>query len=43
VSILDAIEDISEMVTTQKFRDLLKTVAADVRQGATLSEALRNM
>ncbi len=41
VSILDAIEDISEMVSTQKFKVLLKTVATDVRQGDTLSGALR--
>jgi type IV pilus assembly protein PilC len=41
VSILDAIEDVSEMVTTQKFQKILKTAATDIREGATLSDAMR--
>lgn len=41
VTILDSIEDISEMSSNAKFRGLLKTVANDIRQGGTFSEALK--
>lgn len=41
VSILDGIDDLSEMVPNARFSKLLKTVANDVREGSTMSDALK--
>lgn len=41
VSILDGIEDVSEMVSTARFQKILKGIAADVRGGSALSDALK--
>lgn len=41
VTIIDAIEDVSEMSTNAKLRVMLKNIASDIRAGSTLSEAMR--
>jgi type IV pilus assembly protein PilC len=40
VSILDAIEDVADMVSSRQFHNILKSIASDVRGGITLSEAM---
>jgi type IV pilus assembly protein PilC len=41
VSILDAVEDISDMVANVRFQKVLKSVAADIREGNMLSVAMK--
>ena len=41
VSILDAIEDVAGMVNNQSFQIMLRKIGADIREGATLSEAMK--
>lgn len=41
VSILDGIEDLAEMVTNQKLYVILKNIANDIREGSTLSDAMK--
>jgi type IV pilus assembly protein PilC len=41
VSILDGIDDVAEMVNTEKFQKILKAIASDIREGSTFSDALR--
>ncbi len=41
VNILDAIDDISEMATSSRLRAVLKTVGSNVREGSTLSDAMK--
>jgi type IV pilus assembly protein PilC len=41
VSILDAIEDMSVMVTNARFKGILASVASDIKQGSSLSEGMK--
>lgn len=41
VTIIDAVEDVADMSVNAKLRTILKNVAADIRGGNTLSDAMR--
>ncbi|MHB9154484.1 MAG: type II secretion system F family protein [Endomicrobiales bacterium] len=41
VSILDAVDDIADMVMNQRFHRLLKGIAGDIREGSTFSDAMK--
>ncbi|MBN2407193.1 MAG: type II secretion system F family protein [Elusimicrobia bacterium] len=41
VSIVESIEDITQMVVNVKFRNVLKTVSTNIKRGSSLSEALK--
>jgi type IV pilus assembly protein PilC len=41
VSILDAVEDMSVMVQNRRFQKVLATIASDIKQGSSLSEAMK--
>jgi type IV pilus assembly protein PilC len=41
VSILDAIEDVADMVSSQRFQKIILSIATDIREGSSFSDAMR--